>query len=427
MENLLKKIFNENQEVIHTLTSIMDDIRKDFGTLQYDKEFSSQSLYRFTKLYSKLFNNKKTRICINYNNIKFFGLYSTLANKFNTEDIFLYLLTDTQYESSDTERDHGGIFIEIDNMLLSSDIKSITIVKLMIIETFFINYKFEKENLIRYITYRIALNNGIIVDNHSNFVLTNFISLLYMSFKCSTFRALNLLTNDNSITLNSRELAITKALEDYAKESIEFMIMSKLRYNDIHYSGFNCIEILDFMANKICTDGDSYLLQRIEMVKSVSNINLVKSVCDSALNSLRDHYNSLSESVNIKDKFNNIKDNIRSKYEDAKALNKIRSFNKIHSLYSNKLYEIEVRSKNIDDEHTALIFVRDINSAISTLEEYIFENSDTLTSINKEKIKELIYQYNVLRQDLIKNRKIPKYSTLGIWIPTDYDRNPYNI
>lgn len=413
----LKNIFINNQETINELSQIMDNIRKDIGTLQYDKSFSSANLYQFSKIYPKIFNNNNVRISINYNNIKFFGLYTSNGNRYNHYNIFYNIS-----KGYEMERSKETIFIEIDNMLLSSDINSITIVKLMIIETFLIVFEFERENIIRYISGRVAVKNGIIKINDVNELLVEFVSTLYINSKCSTFRAINQILNRCDRT----DIFIIKIIEEYAYDAVEFMIMSRLKYNDIDYNGFNCSELLNFISDKICSDDtDSLLLQRIEMVSKISSISIVKSICNYASTFLRDISN-LSENTSIKDKLKDVKENIKNKYEHTKALNKIRSFNKLYSLYSNKFYEIEVRSKNINDEYTALVFVRDINSIVTTLEEYLFENSDTLTRDNKDRINDLIYDYNLLRQDLVK-KKIPKYSTLGIWIPKDYDRNPYDL
>lgn len=416
-----------NNDNFSNLCGYLDEVRKDMGKPNFDKSYSSSKLLEFSNIYLNAIRNElensslNIKININFNNTQFFGLYTS-------KDALTYYIFDAICnENVETieNKNQETFIVEIDNLLLISDLSSDIIVKLITIEIMCIYYNFEKDNIVNYILNKVSNENRIIIRNSINENFTEFLCKMYINSKYSTFRALYQNYPDSSYL--DLTYTINKLIVNFCPDIMLYINKSNIHYNHIKYDGFNCTNLLDFMLDKICTDGDSFIIKRIKLVKSTTNVNIIKYICDKYLDKIISliTFNEATDSSKS-NRFKNTLNKVKDKYKEFRELNKIKGFNKVYDLYYNRYYELKIRSSNLDDEYTALIFIRDINSIISTLNDYIFDISDEISKDKLDKIKELLNDYNSLRNHISK-LKIPKYSRLGIWTPREYDKNPYNM
>lgn len=416
------KIFESNKEDIELLCSYIKTIRNNLGSINYDKKYSLLKLYDFNFtlkriLYKFDIKLESLNIFINFDNIKFFGIYT------HSEilDIFKFLSSSNEFDYNPCKK----ITVEIDNLLLSSEISELSIVKLIIIEIMLNYSNYEEVPLIKYILSKISYSNKTVNVNYINSILVNYVCSMYIFSKYSTFRAVNCLYNSK----DKNEMYgydVINIVFSNCEELIEFMYNNKLVEKEVDFNGFNCINILDFISDVICTEGDSNLYNRMKVLKTTTSINSIKGICDKCMKDISAHYENITE--NLKSSLSNIKDKSVSKFNDIVKINKIKNFNDVYQLYYNRYYELEIRSTNVDDEYTALSIIRDINSVISVISQYINDNvnSEVISKDSLKLMSELHLKYINLRSEITK-KKIPKYSTLGIWIPKDYNKNPYDL
>lgn len=83
------------------------------------------------------------------------------------------------------------------------------------------------------------------------------------------------------------------------------------------------------------------------------------------------------------------------------------------------LYEFRVRAKNAETEDEAMYTLRQINSRINIIEEYLYQNQCTLMPSEIERWNQLSAKYRDLREDISK-KTISHKKNYGIWF--DYDK-----
>lgn len=83
------------------------------------------------------------------------------------------------------------------------------------------------------------------------------------------------------------------------------------------------------------------------------------------------------------------------------------------------LYEFRVRAKNAETEDEAMYTLRQINSRINIIEEYLYQNQSTLMPSEIERWNILSAKYRDLREEISK-KTISHKKNYGIWF--DYDK-----
>nr|DAE34036.1 MAG TPA: hypothetical protein [Caudoviricetes sp.] len=83
------------------------------------------------------------------------------------------------------------------------------------------------------------------------------------------------------------------------------------------------------------------------------------------------------------------------------------------------LYEFRVRAKNAETEDEAMYTLRQINSRINIIEEYLYQNQCTLMPSEIERWNQLSAKYRDLREEISK-KTISHKKNYGIWF--DYDK-----
>ena len=83
----------------------------------------------------------------------------------------------------------------------------------------------------------------------------------------------------------------------------------------------------------------------------------------------------------------------------------------------NDLYEFNIRVKNAESEEDMWYVLKQINSRINILDEYIRDNADSDPDIDRW--RNVLMQYHEIRQTLVKNGN---YRHKGFGIAIDYEK-----
>ena len=80
------------------------------------------------------------------------------------------------------------------------------------------------------------------------------------------------------------------------------------------------------------------------------------------------------------------------------------------------LYEYSMRIKNIDDESSAILLMRQINSRIGIIADYL--EQEDLTDFERKRYEKLYERYDKLREEMVKK---PIYSRKMYGLFVDYN------
>ena len=132
---------------------------------------------------------------------------------------------------------------------------------------------------------------------------------------------------------------------------------------------------------------------RLEAMEMENVIKRIKRIDDSMLNE-----SSNDEKMTLKQKIGEKMRKLR--------LNDVRNID-------NAYYELNMRTRNVEDENDALFIMRQINNSISILTEYM--NSDKCSSYERDKIIPVLDKYEKLR-DSFSKQIVYKNKNLGIFV-----------
>ena len=85
------------------------------------------------------------------------------------------------------------------------------------------------------------------------------------------------------------------------------------------------------------------------------------------------------------------------------------------------LFEFEMRIRNVEDENDALLLMRQINTRMSVLDDYLYTTKDdeNVTDRDRERWAKLLSRYEKLREDLSK-KAVYNRKQYGLWADYNY-------
>lgn len=182
---------------------------------------------------------------------------------------------------------------------------------------------------------------------------------------------------------------------------------------------------LNFLCQSICNETpDIFVFPRLKTIHDMTEIQLLKSMVKLYMNSLDDiyvfnHQRTLKESTNNMSKRINYEvytEAIGDKYMENKKKNRTSNYKLLHDTYQNRYYELVVKSKHISSEYDTILVLRDINSVLEILNDFVTSNK--LPEGQYKAMEEIIKAYKELRTSIVNRTDIPKYSGLSLWRPT---------
>lgn len=148
---------------------------------------------------------------------------------------------------------------------------------------------------------------------------------------------------------------------------------------------------------------------RIERIGALKILNRGKTLTASKL--------EMREMENVIRRINKIDDDalIESAILEFKSVNELVRGMKVSGMrgFEDDLYEYNMRIRNIDDEDTALLLLRQINLRISIIEDYIA--TEKLSEKEIERWSSLRNKYAIVREELSK-KKVYSKKFYGLWI-----------
>ncbi len=148
---------------------------------------------------------------------------------------------------------------------------------------------------------------------------------------------------------------------------------------------------------------------KFERISALKMLNQGKGMTASKL--------EIREMENVIRRLNKIDDDalLESTILEFKGVNEIVRGMKVKGMRNleDELYEYNMRIRNIDDEDTALLMLRQINLRISIIDDYIA--TEKLSESEAERWSTLRGKYNILRDDLGK-KKVYSKKFYGLWV-----------
>jgi hypothetical protein len=151
-----------------------------------------------------------------------------------------------------------------------------------------------------------------------------------------------------------------------------------------------------------------------ERIPAIHLMNKLKSITSSVLYTNR--MNAVVNALNRIDTDYYVSEATMSLNEANKSwLQKLR-YNGLKDI-ENDLYEFNIRVKNAESEEDMWYVLKQINSRINILDEYIRDNADSDPDIDRW--RNVLMQYHEIRQTLVKNGN---YRHKGFGIAIDYEK-----
>ncbi len=148
---------------------------------------------------------------------------------------------------------------------------------------------------------------------------------------------------------------------------------------------------------------------KFERIGALKMLNKGKSITASKL--------EIREMENVIRRLNKIDDDalLEAAVLEFKGVNEIVRGMKVKGMrnLADELYEYNMRIRNIDDEDTAMLLLRQINLRISIIDDYIA--TEKLSQDEIERWSTLRDKYNLLREDLGK-KKLYNKKFYGLWV-----------
>lgn len=303
----------------------------------------------------------------------------------------------------------------------------------------------------------------IIIDdndlNHSNFTLEIDLSIFnYLNgVEVASYIVEEIATIMNPNTINN-----VRAVLDYilSKEDTSIEIRQSINYSQILTFGIK--DTINKIASLIYKDEDGIGMNEFAQAFDIKDIlgevaGIVKmnifgeenvsvnpslSILKWCMNIYKDVQENYSSALEVLETAKQLTGSVLERREIEKTLQcikkayyetiseavveeSVRGFSLFKSLKMNglrsiedDLYEYKIRIKNCEEQEEALYILRQINTRISILEDYL-ENTPDITESDYKRWKEVINCYRILRSEISK-KKIGNKKSYGIFI--DYDK-----
>lgn len=82
------------------------------------------------------------------------------------------------------------------------------------------------------------------------------------------------------------------------------------------------------------------------------------------------------------------------------------------------IYEYQMRIRNIETEDEAIVLMRQLNTRMSVLDDYLY-NSENLDPRERERWEKLLHKYDILREELSK-KTVYNHKQYGLWLDYNY-------
>lgn len=93
------------------------------------------------------------------------------------------------------------------------------------------------------------------------------------------------------------------------------------------------------------------------------------------------------------------------------------------------VYEYQMRIRNVDTEDEAIVLMRQLNTRMSVLDDYLY-NSENLDPKERSRWEKLLNKYDILREELAK-KAVYNHKQYGLWLDYNYadamegNKDPY--
>lgn len=149
-------------------------------------------------------------------------------------------------------------------------------------------------------------------------------------------------------------------------------------------------------------------IKTLNKVKSLTGSELEKKELDMIIKGLNGRKNVTESSIEL------IRETTKNSLPEKLRRKGLRSIEE-------DIYEYQMRIRNVDDEDEAIVLMRQINSRMSILDDYIY-NSQNIDNKELERWHKLYDKYDLLRQELSK-KTIYNNKSYGLWLDYNYATN----
>lgn len=188
-------------------------------------------------------------------------------------------------------------------------------------------------------------------------------------------------------------------------------------------------------------DVDNKLVVLQWALRTYKNLNLDRKYAIRKLNNLIDMNGSEVENSRVKTMLNDIKNidfklskpslELRENIDECCALNE-KGLLSIYRRHTDKamrsieedLYELQLMAKGTDDRDECLMILRQINSRLSILEDYL--SGDKISDSNRKRYSAVMNEYLKLRAEVGKKNTVPD-EFLSLWVKTPMVKSRYEF
>lgn len=188
-------------------------------------------------------------------------------------------------------------------------------------------------------------------------------------------------------------------------------------------------------------DVDNKLVVLQWALRTYKNLNIDRKYAIRKLNNLIDMNGSEVENSRVKTMLNDIKNidfklskpslELRENIDECCALNE-KGLLSIYRRHTDKamrsveedLYELQLMAKGTDDRDECLMILRQINSRLSILEDYL--SGDKISDSNRKRYSAVMNEYLKLRAEVGKKNTVPD-EFLSLWVKTPMVKSRYEF
>lgn len=187
-------------------------------------------------------------------------------------------------------------------------------------------------------------------------------------------------------------------------------------------------------------DVDNKLIVLQWALRTYKNLNIDRKLAIRKLNNLIDMNGSEVENSRVKTMLNDIKNidfkldkplGLKQDIEECCALNE-KGLLSIYRRHTDKamrgieedLYELQLMAKATDDRDECLMILRQINSRLSILEDYL--SGDKISDSNRKRYSAVMNEYLKLRAEVGKKNTVPD-EFLSLWVKTPMVKSRYEF
>lgn len=230
--------------------------------------------------------------------------------------------------------------------------------------------------------------------------------LLIFGIKDTLNKLTSCLYSESNYSINGNEFITANEMEEPLGNALKKILSSTFGLFDIVRPPK--VSVLQWVLN-IYMNADINVPSAINTLKDAKNATgsvLINTEIDKTIRSLyRINTDIALESARI------VTEAKRGGFFDSMKQNGLRAI-------EDDLYEFRVRSKNADNEDDAMYTLRQINTRLNIIEEYLYTNENTLSPAEVDRWRNVAAKYRELREELSRKTMVKK-KQYGIFI--DYD------